>query len=1158
MKSTIFIFAAIFFAMTALPAHALQPPPPGMIEEMIADGTYEEALKRAEELGNHKMQAANRGGGGGDSNPHALADGVMQHYGRSLADRSPSSIGKTPSREFAWLNFDRNHDRVVDERDILSLGFPSPRNTAAMSSIGSSKTFALIIDFPDYPAYFAKDEFEKNIFGEGDTAYYYRGLSWYYKQASYQQLEIEGQVYGWYTARNPRAYYHPNDNSSYPSDTLRRELLIFEAIEAADAAGEDFSQYDNDGDGIVDYFLVIWAGPVGAWSSFWWGYLTQISQLAAKQVDGVTFQTYSWQWERYYGFAQSPPALARWDPLVTIHETGHGVGLPDLYDYNDSVGPRGGVGGLDMMHGNWGDHNCFHKFVLGWLEPTIAFTNLEDHELRKSNDYGDAVIFMPGFDPVNPWQEFFIAQNRRKQGLDTTYPTSGILLWHIDAEVDNDGYLVWDNSYTEHKLVRLMEADGLEEIEQGQQANAGDFYKDGAELTPDSTPNSNLYDGTNPGINCVDTSAAGDTMTADFILFTSNPPSVEITEPSGGTLSGGVTVSIDCSDDNAVTKLQLLIDGVMVASWDTPGATETYTWNSLVDFNKTSNIAARAWDEEGQAGTDVVSVTVSNSGAASVTDGFEDAEDGGFFKWRKIDNNHEIRFFVENFGSGSQSSWDTRTSPGTPSPLGSGKEAYVKAPVSNQNFTANQILRSQRIDATGFTRPVQIKFFYRMRDKRGIPNALMLLASTDEGATWETLEYLPSTTSGSTTPWAMFSGTYAFQGESVYFAIKYGGRFRGDEHAAASVNLDDFVIRECPSDPPQVTFTNPADGADVSGSTNFDVDATDDGSVQKVFFYVNGSLVSTDTAAPWRYTRNTLNDDNHPAIKVMAYALDDDDIASEKAEITIAFKNSKNNYPASDDIESGIDDQWLLENDGIQPQWQLVTDDGRSGTQCLGWIAPGAWGGTPNDYAWFRGIAPASGRHAIDLSGEDIIEPILRYYYKMSTPSSRYFDVYFYTTWLGYTKIDTMNIDQADWTLAENPLSSFVGHSGRVLFYPRGSSGSDVGIFIDDISVENEGPFVSGATPDRGIVGVSITISGSGFGDSQGSGEVRFNNGSGGHVTQSTVTSWSNNEIVCDVPAGAKSHASDGVWVFKITESNKSPFTVVLPPPNLTGAGKID
>jgi len=58
--------------------------------------------------------------------------------------------------------------------------------------------------------------------------------------------------------------------------------------------------------------------------------------------------------------------------MVVIHETGHALGLPDYYDYDDKVGPRGGVGGLDMMDNNWGDHNPFSKWLLGWLELTFV------------------------------------------------------------------------------------------------------------------------------------------------------------------------------------------------------------------------------------------------------------------------------------------------------------------------------------------------------------------------------------------------------------------------------------------------------------------------------------------------------------------------------------------------------------------------------------------------------------------------------------------------------------------------------------------------------------------------------------------------------------------------------------------------------------------
>ncbi len=75
----------------------------------------------------------------------------------------------------------------------------------------------------------------------------------------------------------------------------------------------------------------------------------------------------------------------------------------------------------------------------------------------------DAVLFMPGFDPVAPWQEYFMAQNRSRFGLDFNYPSDGLVLWHVDARINEYGGFLYDNSYAEHKLIKLMQADGLEE-----------------------------------------------------------------------------------------------------------------------------------------------------------------------------------------------------------------------------------------------------------------------------------------------------------------------------------------------------------------------------------------------------------------------------------------------------------------------------------------------------------------------------------------------------------------------------------------------------------------------------------------------------------------------------------------------------------------------
>ncbi len=72
--------------------------------------------------------------------------------------------------------------------------------------------------------------------------------------------------------------------------------------------------------------------------------------------------------------------------------------------------------------------------------------------------------------------------------------------------------------------------------------------------------------------------------------------------------------------------MQILIDGELVTT-NTNSTDFTYNWNTLVDFNKTLTITARAWDEEDQAGSMSINVTVSNTGVTEISDDFE-AEPG--------------------------------------------------------------------------------------------------------------------------------------------------------------------------------------------------------------------------------------------------------------------------------------------------------------------------------------------------------------------------------------------------------------------------------------------------------------------------------------------------------------------------------------------------
>ena len=363
-----------------------------------------------------------------------------------------------------------------------------PPGRHRMPTTGEVNILALLLAFPDYPPTTDAVTVDDRLFGDGDTDFPYESLRAYYQRSSYDQLDITGNVLGWYTTPYPR--------NQVVENTAGRENLIKEALLSYDAAGHDFTQYDNDDDGAINYLVVIWTGPHGNWAEFWWGYMTTF-QDNSFSLDGKKLSSYSWQWEN-----RNYPAP--FSPRTVIHETGHALGLPDYYDYDNSVGPPGGVGRLDIMHG-YGDHGCFSKFMLDWLTPTFINSELENVVLRPSGREPEALLVMPEARQEQPFGEFFMVQNRAPLENDSGYPTNGLVIWHVDSSLDEFGVTFrYNNSYSEHKLLRLMEADGLEQIEQGQNADAGDYYRPGSEFGPETFPSSSRYDSTSTGIQITD------------------------------------------------------------------------------------------------------------------------------------------------------------------------------------------------------------------------------------------------------------------------------------------------------------------------------------------------------------------------------------------------------------------------------------------------------------------------------------------------------------------------------------------------------------------------------------------------------------------------------------------------------------------------------
>ena len=92
-------------------------------------------------------------------------------------------------------------------------------------------------------------------------------------------------------------------------------------------------------------------------------------------------------------------------------------------------------------------------------------------------------------------------------------------------------------------------------------------------------------------------------------------PTVAIASPTGGTVSGTKTVSVNASDNVGVTRVELRVNGKLVGS-DTASPWQ-FSWNTTSLANGSASLTATAYDAAGNSATSSVALTVSNATAVT-------------------------------------------------------------------------------------------------------------------------------------------------------------------------------------------------------------------------------------------------------------------------------------------------------------------------------------------------------------------------------------------------------------------------------------------------------------------------------------------------------------------------------------------------------------
>jgi immune inhibitor A len=392
-------------------------------------------------------------------------------------------------------------------------------------AVGSFKALVLLVKFTDNPSVVSPSFFDTLIFANRSHC-----VRNYYKEVSYGTLDIFTldlpSSTAWHTAPHAYSYYVDGQYGLYGTYPHNSQKLVEDLVDLADPA-VDFSDYDNDGDGYVDALIVVHAGQgaeyTGDTDDIWshsWG--VTWSWSASNLKDGVRIGSYTMQPEYW---------LHAYDMTcgVYCHELGHNFGLPDLYDLGyDSYG----IGKWSLMAvGCWNgtlgnspahpDAYCMTR--LGYVTPTVVTSNTSGVKIPAIENSPVAYkLWTSGL----PLSQYFLVSNNQKVGYDAGLPYSGLLIWHIDENVSDEGAndQQWYPGYTSygHYKVALMQADGLWQLEKLLSVgNSGDpFPGSASNRTFDgaSNPNSNDYAGGETHVAVYNVSNSNDTMTCDVFV----------------------------------------------------------------------------------------------------------------------------------------------------------------------------------------------------------------------------------------------------------------------------------------------------------------------------------------------------------------------------------------------------------------------------------------------------------------------------------------------------------------------------------------------------------------------------------------------------------------------------------------------------------------
>ncbi|HET9441007.1 MAG TPA: M6 family metalloprotease domain-containing protein, partial [Longimicrobiales bacterium] len=422
--------------------------------------------------------------------PRALHAQKALPFPSATGEVSPPDViaGLRDARPSAPLEFSRAWLNKVDEvrrhrADLTATGeldglspWQAQQRGAALS--GTLRVPIVPVVYSDVAAPFPVEALRERLFGRsrGDTL----SFTAYWEEVSSGLLHVEGTVTPWIRLGNPARHYLPESAHGWAQFGRTPELRI-EALRAADDS-INFGEFDNDGpdgkpnsgddDGYVDFVALVYALPCpgSARAGAIWPHRAAMPPMDTNDPSarGGTIKIADY----VILPAVDPQSCGPMHIGVLAHETGHALGLPDLYDYDGSTQ---GIGAWGLM--GTGSHSAryspahlsaWEKEQLGWVRISWLRQGLP---ISVPPVERDPEVYR--YDIPNGTGEYVLLENRQRIGSDKRLPGHGLLAWRINPERGELG--AW-NSDERKPAVTLIEADERLDLTRGGRADATDPY----------------------------------------------------------------------------------------------------------------------------------------------------------------------------------------------------------------------------------------------------------------------------------------------------------------------------------------------------------------------------------------------------------------------------------------------------------------------------------------------------------------------------------------------------------------------------------------------------------------------------------------------------------------------------------------------------------